>query len=264
LLDHGLMRAESAGHTEAEYLPSERGADSRMAASEGEWRNLLRQALDDDGLSLQVAELTYEADEPWVTAEATLQLRDGEDWLPGALFMPVAVRLNLSAECDLRSIDLGVEWIKANRRDLVLRVSLASLIQSRFWPEMRLRLETLARHTDIARHLVLEIDAHGLAVCPEQIAQLAEAAEAAKVRVGIRRLDAEPAALAKLHVAPIHYVRLTGSLIDELSHGVGSPELLRAIVATAGRLGLMVLSDPPANESDRQVLRSHDVRVARR
>ncbi len=263
VLDYGLMRAESAGHADVEYLPRD-GGGARAGASEGAWRQLLRRALDENGLRLRVNEASYESAGPDAMrrSDAFLQLRDGDEWLPGSLFMPVAVRLNLSAECDLRAIELAVEWIRANRQDLVLRVSLASLAQTRFWPALRRQLDELGRQPNIARHLVFELDAHGLAARLEQVQQFCRAARAVSAGVGIRRLDAEPAALAKLHAVLIDHVRLTGPLIDSLSEGVGGAELLRAIVATARQLGLVVLSDAPGSEAARQLLRAHDVKVA--
>src|SRR5690606_23669103 len=179
-----------------------------------------------------------------------------------SLFMPVAVRVNLSAECDLRAIELAADWIKINQHDLVIRVSLASLMQPRFWPALEERFESLKQQPLVARFLSFELDAHGLQVCPEQVQQFCRAARDISARVGIRRLDAEPSALAKLHSAPMDYVRLTGPLIDTLSDGVGGVELLRAIRATARELRLAVISDAPNGYANRRLLREHDVNVA--
>ena len=264
LLDHGLMRAESAGRADVEYLPSENSNSSRMGASESEWRTLLRTALDDDGFRLQVNRVRYDGALSIERSDASLQVRDGNEWLPGSLFMPVATRLNLSTECDIRTLDLAIEWIKTNRRELAIRVSLASLTQSRFWPELRVRLETLEAQPELARYLAFELDAHGLVACPEEVALFCQAAKAASLHVGLRRLDAEPAALAQLHAASVDYVRLTGSLIDGLADSVGGTELLRAIATTARRLNLSLFSDVPGSDADAVVLRAHDVSVAMR
>lgn len=266
LLDYGLMRAESAGHTDVEYLPKDESLSSHAAASEGAWRDLLRQALDEDNLHLHVSEVSYanEAGGASRRSDAFLQLRDGSEWLSGSLFMPVAVRLNLSAEFDLRAIDLAIEWIRTNTRDLVVRVSLASLLQPRFWPGLRQRLDALVHEPAISRHLVFELDAHGLNANPEQVKQFCLAANEASARVGIRRMDAEPSALSALDQAPVDYVRLTGPLIDSAAQGVGGAELVRAIASTARHLGIKVYANPPSSDEARKLLLGHDVNVALR
>lgn len=264
VLDYGLMRAESAGHDDVQYIPKEEGMLAHAGASESAWRDLLRQALDENDLHLHVSDVLYENKDAHglQRADAFLQLRDGSEWLSGSLFMPVAVRLNLAAEFDLRAIDLAVDWIKANGRELVLRISLASLAQPRFWPKFRRRLDAISDQPLVCRCLVLELDAHGLVEHPEHVARLCLAAKAASIRVGVRRLDAEPTALAKLHEVPADYIRLTGPLIDAKPHEVGKIELLRAVAATAKELGMHVYSDSPISEAARQLLRNCDVSIA--
>lgn len=264
LLDYGLMRAESAGHAQVEYIPKEEGVRAYAGASESAWRQLLRQALQGNDLHLDVNHATYQSnDAPCVRrAYAYLQLRDGSECLSGAQFMPVAVRLNLAADFDLRAIDLAVDWIKKNDEDLTLRVSLASLLQSRFWLEFRRRLNAITDQPQVAGRLILELDAHGLLEHPEHVLRFCLAAKAATVRVGVRRLDAEPAALAKLHEVPVDYLRLTGPLIDASPDEVGKAELLRAMAATAKELGMQVYADSPLTEAGRQLLRNYDVNVA--
>src|SRR5690606_2532190 len=112
----------------------------------------------------------------------------------GPLFMPVATRLNLSAECDMRAIDLAVAWIKSNCSDLAIRVSLASLVQSRIWAALQLRLDALESEPDVSRHLAFELDAHGLVECPEEFAQFCRVAKKVGATIGVRRIDAEPSA----------------------------------------------------------------------
>ena len=47
--------------------------------------------------------------------EASLTLHDasGADPVPASIFMPPAVRLGLSAECDIQALRLGLDWLYA-------------------------------------------------------------------------------------------------------------------------------------------------------
>ena len=262
LLDHGLIRAERAGHADVEYSPQAGEAVLRIGAGEGQWRHLLRHALDTQGLTHEVTDRTYEGATSVTRSDASLQLLNDGDVLPGSLFMPIAVRLNMSVECDLRAIELAAQWVVENQRDVVVRVSVASLQQARFWPALRARLDVLGQQPEIARHLVFEVDAFGLVAHTDSIVRLCAEVKSVGAGTGLRRLDAEPAALSRLHVLAVDYVRLTGPLVHELLEGVGNFELLRAIQATAKRLVLPVYADAPSNEAARLLLREYDVCVS--
>jgi len=266
LLDYGLMRAESAGHAQIEYVPKQDGLFAHASPGEGAWRELLAQALDHDDLHLHVNDVSYQAPGAAVLrrADAFLQLRDGSEWLAGTIFMPVAVRLGMSADFDLRAIDLAVEWIKTHNRELVLRVSLASLGQPDFWPKLEQKFVELSDAPQLTQHLVFEIDAYGLVANPEQLSQFCAVVRKISARVGIRRLDAEPAALARLHKVQADYLRLTGPLLDISPAEAGKVQLLRAVAATAGQLGMKIFSDAPATEEAQELLRQCEFWVATR
>lgn len=266
LLDYGLMRAESAGHAQVEYVPKQDGLLAHAGPGEGAWRELLGQALEHDDLHLHVNDVSYQAPDGALLhrSDAFLQLRDGSEWLAGTIFMPVAVRLGMSADFDLRAIELAVDWIRANSRDLVLRVSLASLGQTEFWPSLEQKFKELAESPQLATHLVFEIDAYGLVANPEQAAQFCAAARKISAKVGIRRLDAEPAALGRLHQVQADYLRLTGPLLDIYPAEAGKIELLRAVAATAAQLGMNTYSDAPATDEAQKLLRECQFWVASR
>src|SRR5690606_15519524 len=138
----------------------------RVTAGSGEaaWRTLLVEALADDRLALSVQLACYEGDIQQDRYEGSLILyAEGKAGEPcsGFLFMPAAVRLGLSADCDLRAIELGLAWLKANTGELVIRVSLPSLLNPKFLPETQERLKGVQTTPEFTSRLTLEIDAHG-------------------------------------------------------------------------------------------------------
>src|SRR5690606_20506640 len=105
-LDHGLMRAESAGHDEVEYMASTdyRSVGAQGAAGETAWKGLIQDALRDNRLRLSIEPAGYSDDDIDGRHEAFLMLQDAEDAgaaISGYLFMPPAVRLGLAGACDL-------------------------------------------------------------------------------------------------------------------------------------------------------------------
>ena len=66
--------------------------------------------------------------------EASLTLHDasGADPVPASIFMPPAVRLGLSAECDIQALRLGLDWLYAQHGRCGARGALGSLSQPGF------------------------------------------------------------------------------------------------------------------------------------
>ena len=54
--------------------------------------------------------------------------------MPASIFMPPAVRLGLSAECDIQALRLGLDWLYAQHGALAAPVALGSLSQPGSWP----------------------------------------------------------------------------------------------------------------------------------
>lgn len=236
-LDHGLMRAENAGHNEVEYMASSEQRAMGPTGSVGEtaWKALIQGGLRDGRLMLSVEPAPYRDDDTAQRQEALLYMRDasgGKD-ISGFLFMPPAVRLGLSAACDLRAIELGVQWVRENPGTLVLRVSLASMQQPEFLPELERVLGGAAISAEQMARFVLEIDAHGFVAYPEEIEAFCELAARMGVGVGVRRLAEQPAALMRLHKVQIGYIKLGGDLIARLLESPGATQLIAAITEVA-------------------------------
>ena len=263
-LDHGLMRAENAGHDEVEYMAS---ADYRATTplggpGETAWKVLIHDALRDDRLELVVDHDAYRADDTPGRHEALLVLRDAED--PGAvvsgyLFMPPAVRLGLSGACDLRAIELGMKWVSENPGTLSLRVSLASLLQADFLPELGRILASSNARPDQLQRLILEIDAHGFVAYPDELDAFCALVDKWRVGVGVRRLAEQPAALLRLHKVSIRYIKLGGDLISGLLESPGATQLIAAITEAAIGQGVKVYAHDVPNAPTASLLLEYGV-----
>lgn len=236
-LDQALRRSESVGQEEVEYLTD---AAPRNSVSELQWQQTLVQALAEDRLSLQMAEQTYAADGGQVQRhEGSLTLQEASGTvLQGALFLPVAVRLGMSAAFDTRAMLLGQQWLQQHPgAQLVVKVSLPSLAEDHFLPQLR---ALWAQPGDWRQRLWVELDAHGLVAFSEELEALATAAAEHGVHVGLRRLEHEPMALARLHRLPLAYVKLGSDFAQQAATSPGSQHLLQAMVATAQTLQVQV------------------------
>src|SRR5690606_33057762 len=187
-LDHGLMRAENAGHDDVEYIAASdyRSLGPSRAAGESAWRSLIQDALRERRLALDVETSNYLNDDTPERHEASLSLRsaDGGKAISGFLFMPPAVRSGLSGACDLRAVELGCDWVRQHSGTLVLRISLASLLLPDFLPDLDRILRDGAEQGADLQRLVLEIDAHGFVAYPDVLDTFCGLAEKLGVGVG--------------------------------------------------------------------------------
>ncbi|WP_370679809.1 LapD/MoxY N-terminal periplasmic domain-containing protein [Comamonas sp. GB3 AK4-5] len=236
-LDEALMRSESVGQDEVEYLTDN---GPRSSVGEQQWQQVLVQALAEERLQLQISAQAYDAASDHVQRhEGSLSLQDASGaQLQGALFLPVAVRLGLSAAFDVRAVRLAQHWLEQHPgQKLVVKVSLPSLAENNFLPQLR---AIWLQPGQWQQRLLVELDAHGLATYPEEMAALARVAAEAGVQVGLRRLEHEPMALARLHRLPLSYVKLGSDFALQAASSPGSQHLLHAMVATAKTLQVQV------------------------
>lgn len=239
-LDEALMRAESAGHENVEYLP---GADLKTplrsrGVSEKEWRKLLDDALAEGWLTLdaQPANPTAESHSRF-TGMLALNEPGATEPMSGYLFLPPAVRLGLSAACDLRALELGITWLRSHAEELVLRISLASVLEESFSGEVGARL--LAAPEQAAR-LIVELDSYGLVANRLQVVAFAVALRERGVRIGLRRFAEQPEALLYLHEVAPAYVQVSGNLLAAQKESTGARRLLEAVQETAHDIGTVV------------------------
>jgi EAL domain-containing protein (putative c-di-GMP-specific phosphodiesterase class I) len=243
-LDFGLMRAESSGQADVEYVAYGDDEVVSNTAGETQWREMLAAALEEEGaLSLAVQPVVLKGrGGVHERHEASLALRTASgDTLMGSLILPVAVRLGLSAEFDLRAVALGVAWLAQHPgASLVIRISLPSLAQDDFLPRLRTLLQA-SQGTLLLQGLCLELDAHGLIAYPQEVTEFCGAMALAQVGVGLRRLDQQPMALAQLHTLALRHVKLTGDFCEQALHSPGAQHLLQAMAQTAAALGVEVV-----------------------
>ena len=157
--------------------------------------------------------------------------------LSGYLFMPPAVRLGLSAACDVRGIELALAWLRTRPGELVLRVSLASILQGEFLGNVT---AILGAAPEQSCRLVFELDSYGLVANREQVVAFVAKVREYGVRLGLRRFAEQPDALLYLHEVRPEYLRVSGNLLAAQEDSAGARRLLEAVHGTARDVGAVV------------------------
>lgn len=259
-LDFGLMRAESAGNDQV-VIAGATDMQSPSEAGERAWKDAIQDALEGQQFELATEPLLA-LDGHVVRTEAMLMLRTAPDQepIPATLFIPPAVRLDLVADCDLESVRLGLDWLASHEGELAVRVALPSLRGQKFLRQLAL---LLTEHRPLARRLFLEIDAHGLVECHEQITALARVITEFGAHIGVRRLAQQFGAVAQLHTLPLSYVRLGGGFVGGMSQSPGSQQLTASVLETARALGIAVYAEDVPDAETQRILAGLGIRIMR-
>lgn len=253
-LDLALMCAESAGHSEVEFLSHADRESGELRMGEASWRTLISQALDHDRLSLDVRPVQYEGDDITDRHEASLRLQEDDDQPPlsGYLFMPAAARLGLSSDCDMRALALAMGWLGEHPGVLVVRMSMSSILDAQYLDEVR----TVCAYADpeLLRRVAVELDAYGLSRHLDAFKAFSQGLIDAGISVGLRGLDQQPDALRKIHEVAFSYVKLGGAFVRELMSSPGGVQMMVAVTETAIGMGMRVYVDDADDEATRQMV----------
>lgn len=254
-LDQALMCAESAGHEEIEFLSYADHEDGELLMGEASWRTLISQALDHDRLSLDVRRVRYEGDDIADRYEAALALQEDDPDQPlmsGFLFMPAAARLGLSPACDMRALCLALNWLGEHDGVLVIRMSIASILDTQYLDEIR----QICGNADpeLLHRLVVELDAYGLSRHLEAFRAFARGVIEAGMHVGLRGLDQQPDALRQIHEVDFAYVKLGGNFVRELLASPGGVQMMVAVTETAIGMGMRVYVDDAEDPGTRRMV----------
>ncbi|WMD22998.1 LapD/MoxY N-terminal periplasmic domain-containing protein [Achromobacter seleniivolatilans] len=259
-LDFGLMRAESANNDQV-VIAGATDMQSPSESGERAWKDAILTALDKRQFELAMEPLLA-ADGSTVRTEAMLMLRTAPDQvpIPATLFIPPAVRLDLVANCDLESVSLGLDWLASHEGELAVRVALPSLRGQKFFRQLAL---LLTERRALASRLFLEIDAHGLVECHEQIATLARVVSEFGARIGVRRLAQQFGAVAQLHTLPLSYVKLGGGFVGGMSQSPGSQQLTASVLETARALNIAVYAEDVPDAETQRILSGLGISIMR-
>lgn len=254
-LDQALMCAESAGHEEIEFLSYADHEDGVLLMGEASWRTLISQALDHDRLSLDVRRVQYEGDDIDDRHEAALALQEDDPDQPvmsGFLFMPAAARLGLSPACDMRALCLALNWLGEHDGILVIRMSIASILDAQYLEEIRQICDNA--DPELLRRLVVELDAYGLSRHLEAFRAFGRGVIEAGIHVGLRGLDQQPDALRQIHEVDFAYVKLGGNFVRELLASPGGVQMMVAVTETAIGMGMRVYVDDADDAATRRMV----------
>ena len=256
-LDHALMCSESAD--DDQVAPASQAADSTRIG-EYSWHDALTTALEQHKFALAVQAL-QDVSGGLLHHEASLTLHDasGADPVPASIFMPPAVRLGLSAECDIQALRLGLDWLYAHMGARGARgagLAVSTRVPGPAGKDARrpARPHPAADHRSGCRRP---------ARTEHRDARAVPSGHATQARVGLTRLSQQFGALEHLHEFPFSYLKLGGGFVAGLLHSPGSQHLAATVAAAAQTLGMAVYAEDVPDTATQSILEKIGIHALR-
>lgn len=238
-------------------------ADNVMAGNtwgEQEWRQRLQHTLHlpDTSQHLQLA--TYPVRDPQnklihFEAPVRLRLEREGDFLPAAEFVPMLLRLEMTALLDEHVLLHALQYIQLQQRAVAIDMAAESLVAPGF---MLTILAHLKASPPPPQTLWVEFPESALFAHPNLLTALSGFTRALAeygVQVGVAHAGANLAQLQKLHAAGIHYMKLDAAYIQGVAESAPMVSFIQSAVSIAHGMGILVIAEGVNNLNDSEKLK---------
>jgi len=246
--DQALARAEARGPYAVELDDTGDG----LVLGEDMWRQRIESAISGQQLRLMEYPLV-DAHGRVVHRECPLRMRleAGGEWMPAALWLPMARRTQLTAQIDLAAVRLALTAIAADGMARAVNICPGSLLESGFVPGLRAAMAALP---DAAPGLWLEVAEVGamrhLALLREMVMQ----SHAFGARVGLEHAGDCLSSTGSLLEAGLDFVKLDASLTEGLAGDVARSQHVAGSVRMLRGIGLSVYAEGVVDPADAKAL----------
>lgn len=243
---HLLARLDQALAT-AEWQQDEvwRRADNPIdlpLTNHGEWKALIEAALRDKRAKLAEYPVQAFAGGQLLHLECPLRLGapNGEDWLVAGKFMPMAVRLGLTDQLDLLTLQLVLERLTEESPAMAINLSGESLRSPQFQDQF---YKTLANHKTLAPRLWIEISETGAFENFLDFLAFCHLIRPLGCHLGIEHFGHRFSNIGQLYQTGLEYIKVDGSFIQELDNKPGNQIFLKGLCGIAHGIGLQVIGE---------------------
>ncbi len=249
-VDNALAQAELAPHRVA----SASQTTAEFTRGEAQWAISLRRALDQGWTrlaSFPVADFSGNV----LHRECPLRLRLDEqgEWRAAGEFLPMAERLETTADIDLVAVRLALEELDGNTGLVGIAVNLSGSSLAK--PGFKINLMALLDdYHHCAPRLWLEIP-EGRAL--NHLGEFADFCIDIKIkgcRIGLEHCGNQSGQLGRFHGLPLDYLKIDASFIRDIEQHEGNQAFLKGLTTIAHGIGLLVIAEGVTSEAELQTL----------
>lgn len=222
---------------------AQRAQTDELPRTVEQWAAQIRHALDNGWVRL----ISF----PVVTAQSTLSHREcplrlmfdeAGEWLPAGRFLPVAERLNLTAELDLSAVRLGLQELKTQPMlpGLAINLSASSLRNGQFIARLTALVDA---QRELAPRLWLEVSEVGALQNLGEFKVLCAELKRRGCKVGLEHYGHHFSQIGVLHELGLDYLKVDASFVRGVETNSGNASFLQGLSTIAHKIGLQVLAE---------------------
>ena len=236
-----LQAAREAGNTQVVMVESTQSNTRTVSHDEG-WVTAIRAALQADRFRLvqmPVASLSV-VDTGMYDILLRMLDESGRDISP-AEFLPAAQRNGLMRHIDRWVLSAALKLAaRRNPTCLFLRLSTQSALDPTLmtWLDAQLRVSHIP-----PQRLCIQVPEETAVAYPQEIAMLATALRARRMRFALEHFGIGPAPLALLDALPVDFIKIDGSLMQGLTDDAAQRERVRGIATAASGRGIAAIAE---------------------
>ena len=242
LLDSALADAEASGENKPRRAQASSGSQQRTTSAQ--WAEQLGHAIENGWLRLVGLPVVGFGEKKLLHQECPLRMRfleEGE-WHTAGKFLPMATRLQMTAELDLAATRLAMNQLTAepNAPDLAVNLSGESLQSETFRKKMR---ELMQGNAALCSRLWLEVSETSAFANLDAFRAFRKDLMEFDCRIGIEHFGREFSRIGMLHDLGLHYLKVDGSFINDIDTQSGNQAFLEGLCQIAHNIGLLVIAE---------------------
>jgi diguanylate cyclase (GGDEF)-like protein len=251
-VDNALAKAESS--PQSAIRASEAAAES--ARGEAQWAISLRRALDQGWTKLASFPVKDFAGKP-LHRECPLRLRlDAQgEWRSAGEFLPMAERLDTTADIDLTAVAHALAELDRDSTlpDIAINLSGRSLIKRGFKQRLTYLLD---EYPQAARRLWLEIPEAGALAYLAEFEEFCQDVKLKGCMLGMEHCGNQSGQLGRFHGLPLDYLKIDARFIRDIDQHQGNQAFVKGLAAMAHGIGLRVIGEGVTTHAELDMLRA--------
>ncbi len=214
---------------------------TRPAYSSDQWRTRLTDVVTSKSLSLAFYPVRNITTQSLLHQEGVLRwtVEATKPPLVAGDFMPMAVRLKLSAPIDLHAVQLAIQHLSHTSGDVAINLAAQSMADLKFMHDLT---ALLGAHLPACERLLFEVPEYGVDQHFSLFEVFVPRLKQLKCRVGIEYFSESFALGNKLANLSLDYIKVHPSYIRGLVDQPSNQEFLKGLCAAAHVLGIQVIA----------------------
>jgi diguanylate cyclase (GGDEF)-like protein len=250
-VDNALAKAESCG--QSAVRASEAAADS--ARGEAQWAMSLRRALDQGWTRLASFPVKDFTGAP-LHRECPLRLRLDErgEWRSAGEFLPMAERLDITADIDLAAVAHALAELDRDSTlpGIAVNLSGRSLVKRGFKQRLIYLLE---EHPEATHRLWLEVPEAAALTHLSEFEEFCQDVKQKGCLLGVEHCGNQSGQLGRFHGLPLDYLKIDARFIRDIEQHQGNQAFVKGLTAMAHGIGLQVIAEGASSQTELDTLR---------